>query len=102
MASAEQVVLYAEFTAKLGRAPEVEELIGGYAERVRAEPGNLAFDVYRRSEAPNKFVVFEIYRDRAAFDAHLDARDGAEFNVALVELIVEDGSKLSFLRPTTH
>ncbi len=46
-----------------GREPpdDVERLILDYAETVRAEPGNVVFDVYRRVEEPDRFFVFEIY-----------------------------------------
>ena len=99
MSDTEEVVLYAEFTAKLNAAAEVEELLRGFAQTVRAEPGNVTFDVYRRADSPQKFHVFEIYRDRAAFEEHLVAESGRVFNDALGELIVEAGSELTFLRP---
>ena len=93
------IVLYAEFTANPGTGPDVEALIRDYADAVRAEPGNLAFEVYRRAESPDRFVVFETYRDRAAFDAHIAADAGRSFNAALAARIVEPQSQLSFLTP---
>jgi quinol monooxygenase YgiN len=102
LSDAEEVVLYAEFTAKLGAAEDVEELLREFAETVRAEPGNVVFDVYRRAEEPKRFYVFEIYRDRAAFEEHLAAESGRVFNDALGELIVEAGSELTFLRPAAR
>ena len=92
-----EVVLYAEFTAKPGAAAVVDELVSGFAQTVRAEPGNLTFDVYRRAESPDRFVVFEVYRDSAAFDEHLAAESGRAFNAELRDLIVEAGSELNFL-----
>lgn len=92
-----EVVLYAEFTANPGAAPEVDALLSDFARTVRAEPGNQTFDVYRRADSPDRFVVFEIYRDRAAFDEHIAAESGAQFNTELRELIVEAGSELNFL-----
>ena len=41
--------------------------------------------------------MVEAYRDEEAFAAHLAASYGATFNAALVPLIVEDGSVLTFL-----
>ena len=102
MSDTEEVVLYAEFTAKPGTADEVEELLRGFARTVRAEPGNVVFDVYRRADSPERFYVFEIYRDRAAFDEHLGAEAGRDFNDSLGELIVEAGSELTFLRPAAR
>ena len=96
--SVDEVVLYAEFTARNGAAEEVAALVRDYASVVRQEPGNVVFDCYRRQEAPDRFFIFEIYLDRSAFDAHLAAPYGGPFNAALGPLIVEDASELSFLR----
>lgn len=102
MSDTDRVVLYAEFTAKPGAGDEAEDLLRGFAKIVRAEPGNVVFDAYRRAESPDRFFVFEIYRDRAAFEEHLAASSGRVFNDALGELIVEAGSELSFLRPAAR
>ena len=102
MSDTEQVVLYAEFTAKPDVVDKVEDLLRGFAHTVQAEPGNVAFDVYRRADSPAMFYVFEIYRDRPAFEEHLAAPSGREFNDALGELIVEAGSELTFLRPAAR
>jgi quinol monooxygenase YgiN len=96
--SVDEVVLYAEFTARKGAAEQVAALVRDYAAAVRQEPGNVVFDGYRRHEASDRFFIFEVYRDRSAFDAHLAAPYGSPFNAALGPLIVEDASELSFLR----
>ncbi|MDY0908824.1 putative quinol monooxygenase [Microbacterium sp. CFBP9034] len=96
------VVLYAEFTAQPGSEAHVASLILGYADSVRAEPGNVAFEVYRREDEPLRFFVFETYRDRDAFEAHLAASAGRAFNQALREHIQGSGSDLSFLTPVTR
>jgi quinol monooxygenase YgiN len=98
----EPVVLYAEFTARAESAAVVKELIAEYAQSVRAEPGNLRFDIYRRQEEPARFFVFEVYRDRAAFDAHLGAEPGRAFNEVLAEHIEGAGSDLHFLTPVSR
>jgi quinol monooxygenase YgiN len=102
LSDTQEVVLYAEFTAKPDAVDEVEELLRGFAHTVRAEPGNVTFDVYRRADSPSSFYVFEIYRDRTAFEDHLAAESGREFNDALSALIVEAGSELTFLQPAAR
>ncbi|WP_328769532.1 putative quinol monooxygenase [Streptomyces sp. NBC_00286] len=91
--------LLAEFTAREGSEAEVARLIREYALKVREEKGNLAFDVYTKSANPRAYWIFEAYRDEAAFKAHLNAPYGAPFNAALIPLIEEDGSVLTFLDP---
>lgn len=89
--------LYAEFTAREGAATEVARLLRDYALKVRAEEGNLAFDVYTRTDTPRAFWIFEVYQDEAAFQTHLKAPYGPPFNTALTPLIEEPTSTLTFL-----
>lgn len=96
-----KVALYAEFAAVPGRAQQVEKLISAFATVVRAESGNLVFEVYRKTEAPDNFFVYEVYRDRAAFEAHIAADAGTVFNAELTDLIVGTGSALTFLNPVS-
>ncbi|MFF4379910.1 putative quinol monooxygenase [Kitasatospora sp. NPDC001547] len=91
--------LLAEFTAKPGCEEQVAALVADFALLVRAEPGNLAFDVYHRASDPRAYWIFEEYRDEAAFAAHLAAPHGGPFNARLVPMIEEDASVLTFLTP---
>ncbi|MER6184201.1 antibiotic biosynthesis monooxygenase family protein [Streptomyces sp. NPDC001652] len=93
--------LLAEFTAREGAQDEVSRLLLEYAKKVREEEGNIAFDVYTKAAAPRAFWIFEVYRDEDAFQAHLKAPYGGPFNAALVPLIEEDASVLTFLDPVT-
>ncbi|UYN98173.1 MAG: antibiotic biosynthesis monooxygenase [Devosia sp.] len=95
------IALIATFTARAGHAEAVDGLLAEFAAKVRAEPGNIAFDCYRDAADPKKFIVHEIYRDKAAFAAHIGAASGASFNAALQHLIVEPNSVLTFLSPLT-
>ncbi|MFD5476470.1 putative quinol monooxygenase [Streptomyces hawaiiensis] len=89
--------LLAEFTAREGARDEVARMIVEYAEKVRQEEGNVAFDVYTKAASPRAFWIFEAYRDEDAFQAHLKAPYGGPFNTALAPLIEEDASVLTFL-----
>jgi len=40
------------------------------AGRTIHEPGNLRFDVLQQADDPNRFVLYEVYRDEAGADAH--------------------------------
>lgn len=93
------VVLTAEFTARPDNVNMVAEILDALAEQVRQEARNIAFECYQRADDSSKFFVYEIYRDREAFDLHLAADYGATFNARLKGLIVEPHSSLSFLMP---
>ncbi|MET4582187.1 quinol monooxygenase YgiN [Conyzicola nivalis] len=93
-------VLFAEFTVKEGAEQEVARLVAGLTPLVRAEPGNVRFEPNVRREDSRRYFIYEVYRDRAAFDAHMAASHGVDFNSAIAGLIEEDGSALTWLEST--
>lgn len=64
-------LLLVELQAKPSAAAELERVLAALAEGARAEPGTVAYAVHRQQEDAQAFVLYELYRDRAAFDAHL-------------------------------
>lgn len=95
----ERPTLYAEFTALPAQAEAVAALLADLVDAVRTEPGNIVFDAYRKTEDPDVFFVYEVYADRAAFDAHLASEHSAIFNSKLGPLVEGGGSTLTWLRP---
>ena len=93
------VTLYAEFTARPGAEDAVAGLVRELTVRVREEPGNVLFEPATLQGEPRRWFVYEVYRDAAAFQAHISADYGAAFNSALGPLIEEDGSQLTWLTP---
>ena len=65
------VLLLAELTAKANCAATVEEILRGLARAAGTEAGNVHYAVHRHTEKPEVFVVYELYRDEAACQAHL-------------------------------
>ena len=93
--------LYAEFTVTPGNEQRVAQMMRELTAQVRQEPGNLVFDPYTEEANPNRYFVFEVYEDHAAFETHISADYGARFNAELTDLIEGDGSELTWLRPLT-
>ena len=89
--------LYAEFTANPGHETLVKELLHGLVESVRAEPGNLVFDVFTKEDEPSSFFVFEVYADDDAFRQHLGSPHSAVFNSKLTDLVKGGRSQLTWL-----
>lgn len=52
------------------RVDEFVELMKTDAAESRKEEGCLRFDVLKDDSAPNKFILYEAYRDDAAFESH--------------------------------
>jgi quinol monooxygenase YgiN len=61
------------------------------AASLRDEEGCERFDVLVPASGPNKVVLYEIYRDRAAFDLHLRTPHFAEFDSATRSIVVAKG-----------
>lgn len=64
-------LLLAELNAKPSAAAEVEDILRRLVDVARNEVGCVFYAVHRQQESPNAFVLYELYRDRAACDEHL-------------------------------
>lgn len=89
--------LIAEFTVRPGHEDRVRQLVLELTDEVRAEPGNLVFDPCTREDNARAYVVYEVYRDAAAFEAHITAPYGKTFNDELALYIEEPESQLTRL-----
>jgi (4S)-4-hydroxy-5-phosphonooxypentane-2,3-dione isomerase len=65
------------------------------------EPGNLRFDVLQELDDPNRFVIYEAYRDDAALAAHKASAHYARWAAAVNPWMAEirRGVKLAPLFP---
>jgi quinol monooxygenase YgiN len=63
-------VLVARMTARDGEQDRVAELIPKLVEASSAEPGNVHYIAHRDPEDPRVFLMYEQYRDKAAFEEH--------------------------------
>ena len=50
----------------------IEEMIGDAEGSLKNEPGCLRFDVIQDPEYPNRIWLYEIYRDKQAFQEHTE------------------------------
>ena len=51
----------------------IDEMVLNAKGAAEDEPGCYQFDVVQDASDPNKLYLYEVYRDRAAFEAHLQA-----------------------------
>lgn len=63
--------LFVELNARPSAAAELESVLSGLAGVAREEAGNVIYAVHRRQDDPDAFVLYELYRDRAAWESHL-------------------------------
>lgn len=83
-------VIIVEFRLKPGTFESFRGLIAANARAsVRDEPGCQRFDVMVPEGDSERVVLYEIYDDRAAFEAHRKTPHFAVFDAASRELIVD-------------
>ena len=62
--------LVVRMTAPEGEQDRAEDLIRRLGEASRQEPGVVHYIAHRDPENPRVFLMYEHYRDKAAFEAH--------------------------------
>jgi quinol monooxygenase YgiN len=70
--------IIAEWLAQAGEEDAVAAAVEKLIEPSRAEPGNILYQPNRDPENPLRFVIYELYADEAAFQAHVDSPHFAE------------------------
>ncbi|MFY9397354.1 MAG: putative quinol monooxygenase [Desulfomonilia bacterium] len=81
------LTVVAVLKAKEGKEQEVKEAIEALVEKVRTEDGTLAYAAHRGRKEPGKFLFYEKYRDKDAFNAHGSSAHFAEFFGKIASLL---------------
>ena len=77
-------VIIAEFEVKPDKLEQFLELAKTDASQsVAKEPGCHQFDVSLDREQPNRVVLYEVYANEAAFDAHIETPHLAAFRAGI-------------------
>lgn len=85
----------------------VDDFIQATLENARntvREPGNLRFDVVRRLDDPNRFMLHEVYKDEAGMEAHKQTEHYAAWRDAVAPWMAEprQGIKYASLFPESE
>jgi autoinducer 2-degrading protein len=64
-------VVAAQYYAQAGKDDEVAAVLREMTTISRAEPGCAFYAVNRSLDDPRKFLLYEQYRDRAGYEAHM-------------------------------
>lgn len=66
-----QIIVTAFLRIKDGQATQAQNELIGLVAPTRAEPGCIAYDLYRSSEKNGCFMFYECWRSRQDLDEHL-------------------------------
>lgn len=87
--SSEQVQLVAHLVAKPGKEADLAEALTAIVPAVRAEPGCLAYLAHISREQPGTIVMYEVWENQAALDAHGAAANFSGLAARFDELLAE-------------
>lgn len=59
------------------------------ASNTRKEPGNLRFDVLRAEDDPNRFMLYEVYRQKEDFARHQQTEHYARWKNAVTDWMAQ-------------
>ncbi|HNB26087.1 MAG TPA: putative quinol monooxygenase [Alphaproteobacteria bacterium] len=83
-------VIVVEFRIHMGRMATFRKLMDENARAsCRDEPGCRRFDVLTSDKDPDHILLYEIYDDRAAFEAHIKTPHFAIFNRESAPLVAD-------------
>ena len=88
-------VLIVELQADPARAAELESILAALAADARAEPGLVLYTVQKQREAAGRYLLVEYYRDRQAWEAHLND-PGVAARICAFTRLLTDAPKLTF------
>jgi len=71
-----------------GQRDQVVTLLLGHKARLKDEPGTLQFEVLLPKEEDTKVRVYEMYRDAAAFEVHLNGPSLAQWKEEAAGMVV--------------
>lgn len=88
------ICLTVHLTVKAGREQETADMFRSYVKQVQTEPGSLRFDVLQSRKEPRHFMLYEMYRDDAALDAHRRTPHFLDYTPKVEDLVEKRESEL--------
>lgn len=91
------ITVMARFAPKEGIESEVEGILRGMVPPTRREAGCLHYDLYRTTESPSAFVLFERYRHSEALEEHRKTEHYKSYRAVIANLL-KDPIQVSVLQ----
>ncbi|MFB8830387.1 putative quinol monooxygenase [Azotobacter sp. CWF10] len=92
------ICIFASITAKSEHRDDVLQALRLMVVQSRAEPGNLRYDLFIRTDEPAVFDLFELYSDEAAVEAHRQSPHYQSYRIQVAEWVAKP-TKIKLSRP---
>lgn len=95
-ASRTDLLVIASAKAKPGKEGELEQALREVAPPTRAQPGCVAFDLYRRHDDPAVIIGFEHWSSKEHHDLHLKSAHVQKLMSAMADILAESPQIASY------
>jgi quinol monooxygenase YgiN len=68
-----EIHVFANVTAAPGNADKLREVLTALVAPTKKEPGVISYILHEDIKTPGNFYVYEVYKDQAAVDAHMNS-----------------------------
>ena len=95
------LLLLAELQAHATARDEVKTMLEKLVVSTQEETGSLFYAVHQEQDQPDHFLVYELYRDKAACDLHLQSLP-VKTALQRMETLLRQAPKISFCDTVAH
>ncbi len=95
------LLLLAQLQAKTAARGEVKTILKRLVASTQDEAGNLFYAVHQQQDQPDNFMVYELYRDQAACDVHLQS-EPVTAALQRMEALLENSPVITFCDTLAH
>jgi len=90
------LIVIATAKAKAGKEKDLERALRDVAKPTRAQPGSVAFSLFRSTENPAIIVGFERWESTKAHDKHLQGAHVQKLMAAMADVLAEPPQIISY------
>ena len=87
--------LFVELNALPEQADTLKDTLHSLTKIAATEPGVISYTTHQSHEQPTMFMLYELYRDKAAWQTHLDDRRISEHLDRFAELLASPARVVS-------
>ena len=84
------LIVVANMKAQVGKESEMEKALLDMIPKVESEEGTLGYSLHRMKKVPQKFLMYEKYRDKEALNIHSSSPHFAELFGKIAPLLDGD------------
>lgn len=89
-----QTIVSIVFNVKPGKEKATETLLKNLVPQSTKESGCIQYDLFRNKENNHQFFMYQIWKDRAALDTHMNSPHIKEATTHILELLTEPFKRL--------